>query len=149
MTRGLVLVVAAVLIGGAARADEKAHQAAAEKLLEAMDTEKSLERSIDASLDQQLKDNPQLAPAKEAMKKFMTKHLGYPALKGDLVKLYTDEFSEDELNKLTEFYGTPVGKKMAAKQAIMTQKAGEIGQKRVQQNIGELTKAVEEALKKK
>lgn len=150
MKRGLILAVAAaVLVGGAARADEKAHKAAAEKLLEVTDAEKNLQRSIDMSLEQQLKANPQLAPAKEAMKKFFNKHLSYAALKDDLVKMYMDEFTEEELKKVVEFYSTPAGKKMAAKQPVLMQKGGELGMKRVQDNADELRKMIEDELRKK
>ncbi len=150
MKRGLILAVAAaVLIGGAVRADEKSHKAAAEKLLEVTDAEKNLQRSIDLSLEQQLRANPQLAPAKEAMKKFFNKHLSYAALKDDLVKMYTEEFTEEELKKVVEFYSTPAGKKMAAKQPTLMQKGGELGMKRVQDNADELRKMIEEELRKK
>lgn len=145
----LVLVAALVPACGVARADDKSHKAAAEQLLKVTDTEKALEQSIDLTLEQQLKANPQLAPAKEAMRAFFKKHLGFAALKDDLVKIYTDEFTEDELKKATEFYSTPAGKKMAAKMPLLMQKGGELGMKRVQENADELRKVIEDELKKK
>jgi hypothetical protein len=141
--------VAFLVTNGVAQADDKSHKAAAEQLLKVTDAEKLMERSIDVVLDQQLKANPQLAPAKEAMRKFFKKHLSYASIKDDMIKIYTEEFTEDELKKAVEFYSTPVGKKLAAKMPVLLQKGGELGMKRVQENAEELRQMIEEELNKK
>ncbi len=152
MNRVLILALVAVAFvtaGGTAGADDKSHKAAAEQLLKAADVEKNLEKVIDVVLEQQLKANPQLAPAKVVMQKFFKRHLSYTALKDDMIKLYVEEFTEDELKKLADFYATPLGKKMVTKMPVLTQKGGDLGMKRVQENADELRKLIEDELMKK
>lgn len=129
-------------------ADEKSHRAAAEDLLKAANTEQALQAAIDQTLAIQLKANPQLAPVKDVMKKFFAKHLGYSALKDDLIKIHMEEFTEAELKEIAAFYRTPTGKKAADKLPALMQKGAELGMKRVQENADELRRMIEEALKK-
>jgi hypothetical protein len=142
---GLVLV--ALLAAGLARADEKSHRRAAEELFKAMGTEKSLAASIDTTLDLQVKARPALARFKGVMKKFLHKHMSYDSLKADLVKMYTQEFTESEQKELTKFYQTPAGKKFARMMPVLMKKGAELGQRRVQENLDELKKMIEEAAK--
>jgi len=150
MTRWFVGAVAVVLMAAVvpARADEKSHRKTAEDLLKAMDVEKTMQASIDAALDLQIKANPGLARFKDVMKKFLTKHMSYASIKEDLIKLYVKEFTEDELKDLMKFYQTPTGKKFLKKAPVMMQKGGELGLKRVQENMPELKKMIEDSLKK-
>ncbi len=114
----LLIAWAAILItaGSAAlAADQKSHRKAAEDLLKIMDIENQLESSIDQTLDIQIKANPQIAPLKETMKKFLSKHMSWEGLKDDLITIYADAFTEPELNQIRAFYQTPAGKKMVEK----------------------------------
>ncbi|MGY0391292.1 DUF2059 domain-containing protein [Bizionia sp. KMM 8389] len=47
---------------------------------------------------------------------------------GDMAELYMAEFTLDEIKELTAFYKTEVGKKLASKQSLMTQKGMALGQ---------------------
>src|SRR5262245_13533873 len=108
-------LLAAAVIGlacPAALADEASHRRAVENLLKAMGVEKQLQTSIDQTLDMQVKANPQIAPLRPTLKEFFTKHMSWSSLKGDFIKMYSDAFSEDELNQIRKFYETPAGKKM-------------------------------------
>jgi hypothetical protein len=151
MTRWFISAVAVMLVVTVvpARADEKSHRKAAEELLESMDMDRLLKSSIDSSLEMQVKANPPLAKFKDVVKKFLTKHMGYAALKEDLIKLYAKEFSEDELKDLTKFNKTPTGKKFLKKAPLLMQKAGELGMKKFQDNKEELMKMIQDALKEK
>jgi hypothetical protein len=149
-TYGVGMIVFVLTIAPAAvRGDDESHRKAAEELLKAVKTEKVLAASIDQSLDMQVKANPAIKPFREVMKKFLTKHLSYAALKNDLIKLYTKEFTEKELKQLAAFYKTPVGKKAAEKMPALMAKAGQLGMKRVQDNQEELKKMIQDELKKK
>jgi hypothetical protein len=131
------------------RADEKSHRAAAEELMQAANMEKLLQASVDVALNQQIKANPQLAPFKDVMHKFLSKHMSYAAIKDDLIAMYVAEFTEQELKEVTAFYKTPTGRKVLEKTPTLMQKGGELGAKRVQDNLPELQKMIEEDLKKK
>ncbi len=51
-----------------------------------------------------------------------------PALYGKMAKIYMEEFTHSEIKELLKFYETPVGKKMAEKTGILTQKGMLAGQ---------------------
>jgi uncharacterized protein len=146
-----VVALALMLMYASPRAwsDEKSHRTAAEELLTAMNIDKVMTASIDQMLAIQIKANPSLEPVKDVMKKFLAKHLSYAAIKDDLIKLYTAEFTETELRELTAFYRTPTGKRSIEKMPALMQKGSELGIKRVQDNSAELQQLIQEELKKK
>ncbi len=151
MRRTSLCLVMVAMIGATslrASADETSHRAAAEEVLKLANTEKVMQASIDTTLAAQMKANPALLPVKDVMKKFFAKHLSYAAIKDDLITVYTEEFTEDELKQLAAFYRTPVGRKSIEKMPVLMQKGAEIGMKRVQDNSAELRKMIEDELKK-
>jgi hypothetical protein len=129
------------------RADEASHRRAAEELLRAVDVEKTLQASIEASLELQLKANPGLAQHRKTMHKFLSKYMSYASMKDDLLQLYVTEFSEEELKDLTKFYRTPTGQKFLRKAPTLMKKGGELGLRRVQENVAELRRMIDEASK--
>jgi hypothetical protein len=145
-----VAALALVLAGAPSRAwaDEESHRAAAEDLLKATNTEKTMQAAIDQMLAVQLKANPRMEPFKDVMKKFLSKHVSYAAVKEDLISMYTAEFTEDELKEIATFYRTPTGKKAIAKLPVLMQKGAELGLKRVQENSAELKQMIEDEIKK-
>jgi hypothetical protein len=52
-------------------------------------------------------------------------------LRADFAKVYSDVFTKDELSGLADFYGTPAGQAMTAKQPEIQQKIMEIMQPRI------------------
>lgn len=72
------------------------------------------------------------------MRKFLVKYMSWDALKEDFTKIYAGEFSEQELNQLTQFYNTPLGKKLSSKLPALQQKGMLLGQQRVQAHQAEL-----------
>src|SRR5262245_39018468 len=102
MMRFAVAALALALATGSAQADSKSHKQAAEELLKAMNMDKQMEAAIEQVSTMLTKSQPALAPHKAVLKKFYTKHMSFAALKGDLVKIYTDAFKETELKQLTK-----------------------------------------------
>ena len=82
------------------------------------------------------------------MLQFMNKYLGWENLKEDIAKIYVSKFTLDELIELKKFYQTPVGRKSSRLLPELTAAGAELGQKRVQQNIGELKKMIAEEAKR-
>jgi hypothetical protein len=144
-----MMLCAASLSVGAAFADEASHRAAAEEMLKAANTDKTMNAAIDTMLDAQLKANKGLVPVKDVMKKFLSKHLSYEAMKDDLIDLHVKEFSEEELKAVAAFYRTPAGRKFVEKQPVMMQKGAELGMRRVQENTAELQTMIQAELGKK
>jgi len=139
-----LVAVAVLIFTPTSGADEKSHRQAAEDLLNYVNTEKQLQTAIDQTVDMQVKANPQIAPKAGVMKKFFVKYMSWDSLKDDIVKIYTDAFTEDELKQVTAFYKTPVGKKMIEKMPELMGKGMQLGLRRVQENQGELIRMLQE-----
>lgn len=52
----------------------------------------------------------------------------FPELFNGLSKIYSDEFTHEEIKKLIKFYNSELGKKVASKQGLMAQKGMMLGQ---------------------
>ena len=131
------------------RASEQTHRQAAEALLSLMDMDKLMSESIDQMLDMQVKQNPAIGQFKAQMKTFLSKYMSWASMKDDMIKIYTDEFTEQELKELLAFYQTPLGKKTVQKMPKLMAKGAELGQQRVQQHLPELQQAIQEQATKK
>jgi uncharacterized protein len=133
----------------AVRASDATHRAAAEALLNLMDMDNLMSQSIDQMLDMQVKQNPAIGQFKDQMKTFLAKYMSWASMKEDMIKIYTDEFTEQELKELLAFYQTPLGKKTVQKMPKLMAKGAELGQQRVQQHLPELQQAIQEQATKK
>jgi hypothetical protein len=124
------------------RADTASHEAAAKKLLATLNMREMMDKGIQQVLEMQIRQQPAIAPYRQTMLEFLQKYMSWDTLEGDLVKLYTDTFTEDEINQLIAFYDTPVGKKAVKALPELMMKGAQLGQMRVQQHIGELQQAI-------
>ena len=103
-----------------------------------MEVEKSLPKIADQVVETQLQHNPQLVPQREVLQRFLTQYVNWESVKEDTITAYTQEFTEPELQQLTEFYATPVGKKASEKLPKLVFIAGQIGMKKAQAHPAEL-----------
>jgi hypothetical protein len=124
--------------------DEHSHRKAAENLLIAMEVDKSLPKVVEQVVENQVQQNPQLALQREVLQRFLTKYVNWESVKEDTITAYTQEFTEPELKKLTEFYKTPVGKKASEKMPQLAFLAGQLGLKKAQAHQAELRQTLEE-----
>lgn len=140
-------LLAALAFAGAVQADQAARDEA-EKLFDAIGMQATVDQTVTVMIDAQIRQNPGIAPFRAVILRFFTKYMGYAAVKSNLVDIYEAEFSAAELREVREFYASPTGRKMLAKQPLLARKAVEIGQKRVQENIAELQRMIEEERKR-
>lgn len=89
----------------------------------------------------------QRAAFKDVMRKFMDTYYTWDIVKDPLSKIYAQEFDETELNQLSDFYNSPVGKKYSAKMAALMQKGMLMGQQIMNEHKTELVKMMEDASK--
>lgn len=82
----------------------------------------------------------------DVMKKFMSKYYTWDTLKGKMDELYAAEFTKDELDQLTVFVKTPLGKKFTDKAATLLQKGMLLGQQVVQDHQAELEQMMKDAM---
>lgn len=144
-----VVAALALLCGPLAVAQDFSadHLQAAEELLVLTDTEATMEAAMDEMLRVQLDQNPGLAPFEGVMRDFFDEHLSWESVKDELIVLYADTFTEDELREIAAFYRTPVGQKAIATLPRLMAQGMQIGQRSVQENLPELERRVQARMK--
>jgi len=125
--------------------DEHSHRKAAENLLLVLEVDKSLPQIIEQVVEHQVQKNPQLVPQREILQRFLTTYLNWESVKEETITAYTHEFTEPELQQLTEFYKTPLGKKAHEKMTKLALIAGQIGLKQAQAHQTELQQMLNNA----
>jgi uncharacterized protein len=144
---GCLLTMALVCHPSVSKANEQSHRKAAENLLIVMEVDKNMPHLADQLVESQMQQNPQLAAQRDVIQQFFHKYLTWEKVKEDTITVYTQEFTEPELKKLTEFYKTPVGKKASEKMPQLVFVSGQIGLKKAQANQAELRQMIEEKTK--
>jgi uncharacterized protein len=144
---GCLLTIVLVCHPSVSKANEQSHRKAAETLLIVMEVDKSMPHLADQLVESQMQQNPQLAAQRDVIQQFFHKYLTWENVKEDTITIYTQEFTEPELKKLTEFYKTPVGKKASEKMPQLAFVSGQIGLKKAQANQAELLQMMEEKTK--
>jgi hypothetical protein len=129
-------------------ADDASHRKAAETLLTVIKAEQDIQESADRLLETLLKQNPQLTPHSAAIKIFVTKYVNWPSLKDDMIALYVQAFTEDELKQLTTFYHSPLGQKAADKMPELANAGTQLGVTRLRANSAELREIIGTGQKK-
>ncbi|HRW29428.1 MAG TPA: DUF2059 domain-containing protein [Emcibacteraceae bacterium] len=138
-----LLIAIMVFITLPAQADEMA-DAAAEKLLDILDVEKTMNQSMEQMLMMQVQSNPALVQFSDILIKFTNQYMSYESLKPDFIKIYTDAFTVDELNDLIKFYQSPTGQNVKNKIPELMQKGGEMGFQRLNDHSDELKALITE-----
>src|SRR5438105_3690273 len=83
------------------------------ELFDSMQIEKIYNETIEATVDLQIKQVPQLAKYRPTLLKFFSKYMSWNGLKDEMARLYSSEFTVEELKEITAFYKTPTGQKAA------------------------------------
>jgi len=134
------------LASGVQAQTESSHYKAAETLLTTMGTAKSIDDNLQQMLTMQMEQVPGMKAAELEVRSFFSKYMNYDAIKGDLIQMYMDEFTEKELKEMTAFFNTPTGKKMASKQTTLTMRSAQIGQEKIQPHLPELQQMMQKKM---
>lgn len=130
MNLRILLATALLCFASFAHADEASHQKAVENLLDTMHAEKlidgvreqvfsQLSTQINAALAKGDFNEAQKATAQRYAKKqidLLGETLSWPKMKAFQISIYTQTFSEAEINEMTAFYKTPLGQKILERQ---------------------------------
>jgi hypothetical protein len=76
-------------------------------------------------------EDKMLGDLQDKMSKLLTEALAWDKLKPEYIKLYTEAYSESELDDLVTFYKSPTGQALATKTPALMAKSGEIVQQRM------------------
>ena len=74
----------------------------------------------------------------------MEEAMGWQTLKGDIISIYVQAFTEDELRGMLEFYKSPIGRSVTAKMPAVMQQSMLLSQKRTPELLEKLKKISEE-----
>lgn len=124
------------------RADEASHRAAAERLLANLKVEQNHAATLDNLLQAQVRQNPKFLQVQVPLREFFNKHLGWASLKPELLKLYVETFTEEELGQLSAFYESEIGRKSQQLLPTLYASAMKFAQGRMQQHLPELQNLV-------
>ena len=130
-------------------ADDKSHSEAVEEFLTVVHMESTMTQTIQRMVSVKIRQNPKLAPFRKTMEEFLTQHVGWESMKGEIIQMWENAFTEQEVRELTEFYKTPTGQKAVKAMPALIARASRIGQQRVRENLPELKRMIEEEAKKR
>lgn len=145
----LGLLAASIVTEPRVRADDASHRAAVEKLLATLNMEKTHAATLEGILQQQVRANPSLGLIQDTMRDFMNKYMAWSTLKEDVVKLYLETFSEEEVGELNKFYESAAGRKYVEKFPALTARGMALAQERLQAHLPELQAALKAAAEKR
>jgi hypothetical protein len=130
----LLLGCALLLPAGAAAQDTArttpptaGQMAAARELLEVTRMQEVSAATMKAVFDEQIRTNPQMEPYRAVMTEWGRELFTSEEAQTAFTTLYASTFSEADLRALIAFYRTPLGQRLAASQATLATKGGEIG----------------------
>ena len=143
MKKFATLLFSALTSVQVAFAADQAQKDAAAELLDMMELDTIMNQTIEQMLNIQVQQNPSLGGQfKDVMMKFFNKHMSYKSLKPDLVEIYAEAFSTEELRDLIAFYGTPTGAKALRVMPQLMAQSSQLGLQKVQQNAAELQRMI-------
>ena len=146
MKRYAVLLILFATLVTTARADEASKKAKVEELIGVMHMDRTMAQMMDAVTTQMHQAVEQTTPGMDtltdAQKKMLNDFeaqvmqvvgasLSFKAMEPDFVKLYMDNFSEDEVDGMLAFYKSPVGQSVLEKMPVMMNQSMLIAQKRL------------------
>jgi hypothetical protein len=123
-------------------ADSASHREAAEKLLELIDMQEKIDASVETMVNLQLQQEPALREHVELLRDFLEKQIGWTGMREELVLMYQQSFTEDELNAMNSFYGSPVGRKMIQRLPDLIRQRDQLAMQRLREHIGELQQEI-------
>jgi hypothetical protein len=135
---GFVMLMLIAAGTAAVQADEASHRQAVEQLFELTAMQQKIDESVANVLALQLAQNPGLKPHQDVVNEFLERHIGWQSMQDALVDMYTQEFTEQELNDMNAFYGSSTGRKVIERLPVLVQMRNQLAAQRLQENIGEL-----------
>lgn len=74
----------------------------------------------------------------DVAKGFLEKYVSYAAIEPELIAVYQEHLSEEEVLELIRFWESPVGQRVATIMPILSAKAAEIGSRRILEVLPQL-----------
>ena len=147
MTRLRAICTAAILVcaSGQVLADTASHNAAAENFLMMAHADKAstpVYVQVQQMFAQRFEQTKAPASKQALLETYEAKantvldqSIGWAKIKPDMIKIYTDNFSEQDLKDLIKFYQSPLGKKVQEKMPTVTQLSAQMTQQKLESAV--------------
>ena len=122
---------------------------AAKELFDVMKLKEIYAKIVDDATQSLVKRAPKLKSVQSKIHAFYNKYIGWDALKDDMAKIYAKYYSAKELEELTNFYKTELGKKTLKMLPKISMESRRLGMKNVMDHQKELQDIVQKALQPK
>lgn len=99
------------LCGSFAFADPNEDSSKAIQLFRAMGMEKAHQRNVEKFFQLKLRSQPELIPFKDEVRAIFIEKMNWKELQPVAEGIVLQNFSESEIEQMTKFYSTPIGKK--------------------------------------
>ena len=153
-TFGLCSVLSMALLSGQASADSSGHKAQAERFLELVNADR-LAVPVYAQVQQMFAERFEQTQAPASKRALLERYqskadaaldkaIGWEQVKPDLIKLYTETFTEQELTQLNDFYESALGKKMLTKLPELNARSAQVTQAKLQSAVPQVNKLLAE-----
>lgn len=153
-TFGLCGALLMALLAGQANADSASHAAQAERFLELVNADR-IAVPVYAQVQQMFAERFEQTQAPESKRGLLEsyqskadaaldKAIGWEQVKPDLVALYTETFSEPELDQLNEFYESELGKKMLTQLPQLNARSAQVTQSKLESAVPQVNKLLAE-----
>jgi hypothetical protein len=128
----------------ASAADTPTPRDEVEMLFKLTRMEQKINESVDFAVRLQLQQDPRLQQHRALLQSFMQRHIGWEALKEEIAAMYLRTFTQQELKQMNAFYITPTGQKVITQLPLLVQERNQLAMQRLQANIGELQRVIEQ-----
>lgn len=133
-----LLPSALMLLSGLCMADVASHRLQVERLFQLTDMEQKINESVISVADLQIQQAPGMAGKRDLLVNFLDQQIGWQALREDLIRMYMQAFTEQELEAMNAFYITPTGQKVITVLPHLVQQRNQLAMQRLQEHITEL-----------
>ncbi len=147
MRKILFILVAILGCTLSAGADEASHKELVKQLFTVTNMKEGVDDTCKEVINMQMKSNPMMEPFKDVITDFFTKYMSWESLEPEMIKLYMDTFTEDELRDIVSFLSSPTGILYTEKSFDLNMQILQIGHKRITDNMGELDAMISERAK--
>ena len=120
----------------------ESHRKAAEKLLDLIDMQGKIDASVETVVNLQLQQEPALREHAALLRGFLEKYIGWTGMREELITMYQQAFTEEELNAMNNFYGSPAGRKLIQRLPELIQQRDHLAMQRLQEHLGELRQEI-------
>ncbi|MCQ4279989.1 DUF2059 domain-containing protein [Pseudomonas stutzeri] len=153
-TFGLCSALSIALLSGLASADSASHATQAERFLELVNADR-LSVPVYGQVQQMFAQRFEQTRAPESKRALLEQYqskadaaldkaIGWEKVKPDLIKLYTDTFTEQELTQLNDFYESALGKKMLTKLPELNARSAQVTQAKLESAVPQVNKLLAE-----